>query len=63
MANKYQKKVSKLTQEAYIKVFKQKMDEERAKCFTNTELKAFADKWEKIISLLEEGWIINPEDI
>jgi hypothetical protein len=63
MATKAESKLSNILQECYIAVALARYEEERAKAFTVDEIEAFRARWTNIADQLEQGWILNPEEV
>jgi hypothetical protein len=60
---KDQKDLYELTQAAFIAVTLRRYEDELTHVVTDEDLEAFKIRWSKIADDLNEGWILNPEEL
>lgn len=63
MATKLDRKIDKLTQEAYKKRFSELYEQEWSKVCTEEDAIKFKLRWTKISDMLMDGWILNPDEL
>ena len=60
---KDQKDLHDLLQSCYIAVTLKRYEDELTHVVTDEDLEAFKLRWSKIADDLNEGWILNPEEL
>jgi transcription elongation factor GreA-like protein len=58
-----ERKISQLTQEAYIKLFLDLFNKELSKAVFKEDVDNLKQKWSTIANQLEQGYILNPEEL